>query len=109
MELPYGLTLDEVKEIVDMYDKLYDDIEQGREPQSEFDKDGCMNYDEWEEDDEYIDRYLQIGDAEYCISTEKYDEGKRVDNHYLSETVIISTDKQPEHWFISELRKLVGR
>lgn len=109
MELPYGLTLDEVKEIVDMYDNLYNDVEQGREPKPQYDEIGCPNYDDWYEDDEYIDRYLQIGDAEYCISTEKYDEDKRADKHWLSERVIISTDGKPEHWFISELYKLVGR
>ena len=102
MELPYGFTKEEIKEIVDEWDEFYLQITSNCYPFNE------IEFDEVYEDDEYIDRYIWVGDAEFCISTKKWNEGKRANIHYLSENIYLNKNGNSEPFFIEELRQLVG-
>lgn len=101
MELPYGFNKGEIEEIINQWDKLYNEVESGTFPIETYD------YDQVYEDEEYIDRYVWMGNAEFCISTVKYDEDKRVDIHYLSESLYLNKDGFSEPFLIGELKEMV--
>lgn len=104
MELPYGFTIDEVKEIVNKWNVIYDDLENNRIDLRKYDDKGCSNFDEYYEDDEYIDRYIQDGTTEFCISSEKF-ENKET---WLSETIVVAKDlNNPIHLFIEDFEEMI--
>lgn len=103
MELPYGITVEEIKEIVNDWNRIYDDVENNRIDLRQYDDNGTANFDDYWEDDEYIDRYKNVGNAEFCISSEKF-ENKET---WLSEDIVIGKEDWIERFFIDELEKMI--
>lgn len=103
MELPYGFTIEEVKEIVNDWNRIYDGVENNRIDLRRYDDNGNANFDDYWEDEEYIDRYMNVGNAEFCISSEKFDNKET----WLSEDIVISKDDGGERFFIDELREMI--
>ena len=103
MELPYGITVEEIKEIVNDWNRIYNDVENNRIDLRRYDDNGNANFDDYWEDDEYIDRYMNIGNAEFCISSEKL-ENKET---WLSEDIVIGKEDWIERFFIDELEKMI--
>lgn len=103
MELPYGFTIEEVKGIVNDWNKIYDDVENNRIDLRRYDDNGNANFDDYWEDDEYIDRYKNVGNAEFCISSEKF-ENKET---WLSEDIGVGKDGWNDRFFIAELENMI--
>lgn len=113
MELPQGFTIDEIREIVEQHNKLDTEVHSG------FHRSICRE--DWDDlynglpSDPYIDRYIQIGDAEYCITTSYIDGDPEHDEldadgglTYLSEYVKLNNGfDMPEDYSIHDLIKLV--
>lgn len=101
IELPYGKTKEYVKSVIEAWENYNTEINNGKEYSCK-----PSDYDDYWEDDEYIDRYIydsEIGDCCFCISTEKCS-----GTTWLSETITIYyEDGGCDEFYIEELRKML--
>lgn len=101
IELPYGKTKEYVKSVVEAWDEYHLQLENGK-------KYSCnpSDYDDFSEDEEYIDRYfydVEIGDCCFCVSTEKCS-----GTTWLSEEIAIHyEDGAYDYFYINELRNML--
>lgn len=78
--LPKGKTTEDIKRIIAEYDNLHEEVEKGMHRSTD-----KQDWSYYIEDDGYIDRYKEIDDAEFVITTDK-----ETDETYLSEFIKIS-------------------
>lgn len=103
IELPYGKTEGYIKSMIEAWDHFDKQVKQNDQ---EFISCNPEDFDEYYEDDEYIDRYFyddELGDCVFCVSTEK-----ATGKNWLSEKVSIAFENgEVEYYWINELREMI--